>query len=108
MDGKDHKRKYCDHCDEYVVLRTYRKHYKLFYNEERSVWNKIVKKSEEGSDDEYVDGGGDDSLHGHDDNTTPTHSDEEVQGGQTKCMGSQSKSEGQFNSSFMGFTHNSR
>ena len=41
------KRKYCGHCDDFVALRTYRNHVKLFYNTTEGRWNRTDESSSE-------------------------------------------------------------
>ncbi|XP_028416158.1 uncharacterized protein LOC114539750 [Dendronephthya gigantea] len=41
------KRKYCGHCQEFVTLRTYRTHEKLFFIKETGIWKTCVVSSDE-------------------------------------------------------------
>lgn len=41
------KRKYCGHCDDYVALRTYRYHEKLYYISAEARWKKCDDSSDE-------------------------------------------------------------
>ena len=47
------KRRFCEHCKEFVSLRTYREHVALYFNKKPDQWQEI-----ESSDDENL------SLHG--------------------------------------------
>lgn len=43
------KRRFCQHCQEYVSTRTYREHFNLYFNKETDQWQKIESSDEEGS-----------------------------------------------------------
>ena len=43
------KRKFCDHCNEFVSLRTYRQHVDLYFNKSSKKWLKCGNESS-GSD----------------------------------------------------------
>ena len=45
------KRKFCEHCQDFVSTRTYRQHLDLHYNKESGQWN----TREESSDEERTD-----------------------------------------------------
>ena len=45
------KRKFCEHCQDFVSTRTYRQHLDLYYNKESGQWN----IREEASDEERSD-----------------------------------------------------
>ena len=47
------KRRFCEHCEEFVSLRTYREHVTLYSNKKTDQWQEV-----ESSDDESL------SLHG--------------------------------------------
>jgi hypothetical protein len=47
-DPKVEKRKYCGHCNEFVALRTYRRHEQLYFHTKECRW----KKSHDSSDEE--------------------------------------------------------
>ena len=46
------KRRFCQHCQEYVSLRTYREHLNLYYNKSKGEWHKIESSDEEGSSED--------------------------------------------------------
>lgn len=48
------KRKFCEHCQDFVSTRTYRQHLDLYYNKESGQWN-IRQIQEESSDEERSD-----------------------------------------------------
>ena len=41
------KRKFCDHCQDYVSLRTYRRHFDLYFNKEKEQWQRNDSSDEE-------------------------------------------------------------
>ena len=43
------KRRFCQHCQEYVSGRTYREHYDLYFNKNTAQWETIESSDEEGS-----------------------------------------------------------
>lgn len=43
------KRRFCQHCQEYVSGRTYREHYDLYFNKSSAQWQTIDSSDEEGS-----------------------------------------------------------
>ena len=43
------KRKFCEHCQEYVSPRTYRQHLDLYYNKQKEEWQKNDSSDEESS-----------------------------------------------------------
>ena len=52
------KRKFCEHCQDFVSSRTYRQHLDLYYNKESGQWNIREESSdEERSDPVDVDAG---------------------------------------------------
>ena len=44
------KRKFCEHCQDYVSSRTYRQHFDLYYDKESGEWRKQESSGEESSD----------------------------------------------------------
>jgi len=49
----DKKRRFCNHCNEFVTYRTYRAHYSLFYDEKKHKWQKShINSSGEDTDDD--------------------------------------------------------
>lgn len=42
-----HKRKFCDHCGDYVSARTYRQHIQLYYNIKTGRWEDNNESSDE-------------------------------------------------------------
>lgn len=44
------KRKFCEHCQDYVSSRTYRQHLDLYYDKERGEWRRQESSGEEGGD----------------------------------------------------------
>ena len=43
------KRRFCQHCQEYVSGRTYREHYDLYFNKSSAQWQTLESSDEEGS-----------------------------------------------------------
>ena len=41
------KRRFCQHCQEYVSLRTYREHSDLYFNKAKDNWQEIESSDEE-------------------------------------------------------------
>ena len=41
------KRRFCDHCQDYVSSRTYRLHFDLFYNKEKEQWQRNDSSDED-------------------------------------------------------------
>lgn len=44
------KRKFCEHCQDYVSARTYRQHLDLYYDNGRGQWNRQESSGEESGD----------------------------------------------------------
>lgn len=47
--GASRKRRFFQHCQEYVSGRTYREHYDLYFNKSTAQWQTIESSDEEGS-----------------------------------------------------------
>ena len=41
------KRRFCQHCQEYVSIRTFRVHYDLYFNKRKNEWEKVESSDEE-------------------------------------------------------------
>lgn len=41
------KRRFCQHCQEYVSVRTFRVHYDLYFNKRKNEWEKVESSDEE-------------------------------------------------------------
>lgn len=41
------KRKFCEHCSDFVSIRTYRQHFDLFYNKDQGKWEENSDSSED-------------------------------------------------------------
>lgn len=52
MADSDKKRRYCEHCDEYLNLRTYRRHVQLYFDRLNMRW-KQKHSCGDLSDDEF-------------------------------------------------------
>ena len=62
------KRKFCEHCQDFVSTRTYRQHLDLYYNKESGQWNIREESSdEEGSDPTDLDVSAEEEYQLHDD-----------------------------------------
>lgn len=65
MSSSSNKRKYCEHCKEFVSLRTFRQHVDLFFNKKENKWEIYGQSSEEentDSDTSLGNNGEDDSV----------------------------------------------
>lgn len=41
------KRRFCQHCQEYVSIRTFQAHYDLYFNKRKNEWKKFEYSDEE-------------------------------------------------------------
>lgn len=59
------KRRFCQHCREYVSTRTFREHYDLYFNRAKNEWEKIESSDEESGSQTEADSNTRNTTAGH-------------------------------------------